>query len=33
MRPDLKEFLLDMFLVACCLYVVVQAVRALLLFI
>lgn len=33
MRPDLKEFLLDMFVVACCLYVVTVAVRALLHFI
>jgi hypothetical protein len=33
MRPDLKEFLLDMLMVACVLYVVFQAVRALLLFI
>jgi hypothetical protein len=33
MRKDVKEFLLDMALVVCCLYVVAQAVRALLLFI
>lgn len=33
MRPDLKEFLLDMLVVACCLYVVAQAVKVLILFI
>ena len=33
MRKDTKEFLLDMGLVVCVLYAVIQAVRALLLFI